>query len=173
MKDAMPALSTSLERFPVSRISQIFSLATRLKGEGCDIIDLSIGEPQFDTPDHIKQAAWQAIQAGDTKYTSVEGTKALKEAIRRKFARDNGLDYGLDQIVVTSGAKPLIFYGLQAMLDAGDEVLIPTPCWTSYPGMVQLAGGEAVLLPTAQQDGFKLFSHLFWLIHLNLFFCLL
>jgi aspartate aminotransferase len=156
MKDAMPALSTSLERFPVSRISQIFSLATRLKGEGRDIIDLSIGEPQFDTPDHIKQAAWQAIQAGDTKYTSVEGTKALREAIQRKFARDNGLDYGLDQIVVTSGAKPLIFYGLQAMLDAGDEVLIPTPCWTSYPGMVQLAGGEAVLLPTAQQDGFKL-----------------
>jgi aspartate aminotransferase len=146
MKDTMPALSTSLERFPVSRISQIFSLATRLKEEGRDIIDLSIGEPQFDTPDHIKQAAWQAIQAGDTKYTSVDGTKALKEAIQRKFARDNGLDYGLDQIVVTSGAKPLIFYGLQAMLDAGDQVLIPTPCWTSYPGMVQLAGGEAVKL---------------------------
>ena len=152
----MPKLSATLDRFQPSRISEIFSLATRLKGEGRDIVDLSIGEPQFDTPDHIKQAAWEAIQAGDTKYTSVEGTKALKEAIQRKFRHDNGLDYPLEQIVVTSGAKPLIFYALQAMLDPGDEVLIPTPCWTSYPGMAQLAGGEVVLLPTAQQDGFKL-----------------
>ena len=152
----MPSLSSSLDRFQPSGISEIFSLAARLKDEGRDIIDLSIGEPQFDTPDHIKQSAWAAIQAGDTKYTSVEGTRALKLAIQRKFQRDNALDYPLEQIVVASGAKPLIFYALQAMIDPGDEVLIPTPCWTSYPGMARLAGAEVVLLPTAQQDGFKL-----------------
>jgi len=152
----MPKLSFTLDRFQPSPIGEVFSLATRLKAEGRDIVDLSIGEPQFDTPDHIKQAAWAAIRAGKTKYTATTGTKALKEAIQRKFRRDNGLDFPLDRIVVASGAKPLIFYALQAMLDAGDEVLIPTPCWTSYPGMVQLLNADPVFLPTAQQDGFKL-----------------
>ncbi len=152
----MAVPSATLGRFAPSAIGEIFSLAIRLKEEGRDIVNLSIGEPDFDTPDHIKQAAWRAIKAGQTKYTGVDGTTELKQAVQRKFARDNEIGYGTDEIVVASGAKPLLFYALQALVDHGDEVIIPTPCWTSYPGMVRLAGGETVLAPTAFDDGFKL-----------------
>jgi aspartate aminotransferase len=153
---AGPRLSATLARFQPSRISQIFALAAQLKEAGNDIVDLSAGEPDFDTPEHVKQAGRRAIDAGLTKYTPIDGSSALKAAIGRKFKRDNGLDYGPEQIVASFGAKPLLFNALQALLDPGDEVIVPAPCWTSYPGMVALAGGRPVILPTTLEAGFKL-----------------
>ena len=152
----MAALSKILDGFQPSLIGEIFSLATRLKEGGRDIIDLSIGEPDFDTPAHVCEAAIEAIRGGATKYTGTDGTTALKRAVRAKLARDNGLDYGVDQIVIDSGVKPLIFHALQAVLDPGDEVIVPTPCWPSYEGMASLLGATTVLVPTAEQRGFKL-----------------
>jgi len=149
-------LSKILDGFRPSPISEVFSLATRLKEEGRDIIDLSIGEPDFETPDHVVEAAIRAIRGGATKYTTTDGTAALKRAVQAKLARDNGLDYGLDQIVIDSGVKPLLYHAMQAVLDPGDEVIVPTPCWPSYEGMIALLGAEAVFVPTAEQRGFKL-----------------
>jgi len=151
-----PPLSRVFERFEPSLISEIFSLAVRLKEDGRALFDFSTGEPDFDTPGHIKAAAVAAMALGETKYTSIDGTRALRSAIREKFARDNGLDYPEEQIVVGSGAKPLLFNALQAMLDPGDEVVIPTPCWPSHVGAVRLAGGIPVFAETGLDDGFKL-----------------
>lgn len=152
----MVKLNRLLDGFQPSGISEIFSLCTRLKEEGRDIVDLSIGEPDFDTPDHVKEAAIKAIRDGDTKYTSVEGTTALKRAIAKKFARDNGLSFNVDQILVGSGVKPLLFHAMQAVVEPGDEVLLPTPAWASYTGMVKLLGGRSVALPCSEKTGFKL-----------------
>lgn len=152
----MPSLSTTLERFQPSAIAEIFSLAVRLKEEGQDIVNLSSGEPDFDTEDNAKQAAASAIAAGETKYTNIDGTTALKQAVQAKFRRDNGLDYGLEQILVDAGAKPLLAHAMQAVLDPGDEVIIPTPCWTSYIGMVRLFGGEPKPVSCPEEAGFKL-----------------
>jgi len=152
----MPSLSQVLDGFVPSRISEITSLAARLKEEGRDIVNLSVGEPDFDTPEHVRDAAHRAIDAGLTKYTPIDGSTALRAAIQRKFRRDNDLDYDLDQIAASFGAKPLLFTALQALLDPGDEVIIPAPCWTSYPGMVALAGGRAVIVPTSIEANFKL-----------------
>ena len=152
----MAVLSKTLDGFQPSLIGEIFSLATRLKEAGRDIIDLSIGEPDFDTPEHVCAAAIAAIRRGATKYTSTDGTTALKRAVQTKLARDNGLDYGVDQIVVDSGVKPLIYHALQAVLDPGEEVIVPTPCWPSYGGMATLLRAATVLVPTAEQRGFKL-----------------
>src|SRR3546814_6366888 len=113
-----------------------------LKAEGVDVIGLSAGEPDFDTPDFVKEAAIEAIRAGQTKYTLVDGTIALKEAIRGKFRRDNGLDYGLDQISVNVGGKHTLFNALVATVDAGDEVIIPAPYWVSYPDIVAFRSEE-------------------------------
>jgi len=152
----MAELSSLLTRFQPSAIAEVFSLATKLKAEGRDIIDLSVGEPDFRTPDHIKQAGIDAINDNQTKYTSVAGTADLHRAIQAKFKRDNNLDYALSQIVVDAGAKPLLFHALQAMLEPGSEVILPTPCWASYEGMVTLAGGTAVFVRCHQTDGFKM-----------------
>jgi len=152
----MSPLSNILDRFQPSAISEIFSLTNRLKEEGRDIIDLSIGEPDFPTPDHVKQAAMEAIAADFTRYTPVDGTRALKSAISAKFKRDNGLAYGIDQIVVDAGAKPMLFHAMQAMLNPDDEVILPVPCWTSYIGMVQLSGAKPVTVPCPQDRQFKL-----------------
>jgi aspartate aminotransferase len=153
---SLAALSKILDGFQPSLIGEIFSLATRLKEGGRDIIDLSIGEPDFDTPEHVCETAIEAIRKGATKYTGTDGTTALKRAVQAKLARDNGLDYGVDQIVIDSGVKPLLYHAMQAVLDPGDEVIVPTPCWPSYEGMVTLLGATTVLVPTAEQRGFKL-----------------
>jgi len=152
----MADLSEVLTRFQPSPIQEVYSLAVRLRAEGRDIIDLSVGEPDFRTPDHIKQAGNAAIRDDVTKYTSCEGTDALKQAICAKLARDNGLDYCAAQIVVDCGVKPLLFHTLLALVDKESEVIIPTPCWTSYPGMVKLAGAEPVFVRCPEEAGFKL-----------------
>lgn len=152
----MAQLSSLMDGFAPSAISQIFSLANRLKAEGRDIVDLSVGEPDFPTPDNVKQAGISAINANITKYTDVSGTAALREAVARKFKRDNDLEFSPSQIVVDAGVKPLLFHGLQAMLEPGGEVVLPTPCWASYGGMIKLAGGIAVPVRCPQSKGFKL-----------------
>jgi len=130
--------------------------AAELREAGRDIISLSMGEPDFDTPDHIQQAAIDAIRNGQTRYTAVDGTPALKDAIIEKFRRDNHLSYQRDQILVSCGAKQSIYNLLQAMIDPGDEVLIPAPYWVSYPDMVRLAGGAPVTLQTTMDQGFRI-----------------
>ncbi len=155
----MAELAPVLERFQPSAISEIFTLANRLKSEGRDILNLSVGEPDFLTPDHIKQAAISAIGNNQTKYTNVEGTLELRQAISRKFKRDNALDYSPEQIVVDAGAKPLLMHSMQALLDNGDEVIVPTPCWTSYIGMVTLCDAICTYVPCSQNKGFKLQPH--------------
>ena len=130
--------------------------AAELRAAGRDIISLSMGEPDFDTPDHIQQAAIDAIRNGQTRYTAVDGTPALKDAIIEKFRRDNHLSYRRDQILVSCGAKQSIYNLLQAMIDPGDEVLIPAPYWVSYPDMVRLAGGAPVTLQTTMDQGFRI-----------------
>jgi len=134
----------------------VSALATRLKSEGHAIIDLAAGEPDFDTPAHIKAAAIEAIRAGETKYTPVDGTAALKAAIRDKFLRENGLRYQTDQVMVSCGAKQICYNVAMAVLDRGDEAIIPAPYWVSYPDMVKLANGSPVIVKTRMQDGFKL-----------------
>lgn len=134
----------------------VTSRAARLKAEGRDIIGLGAGEPDFDTPDHIKQAAIAAINAGFTKYTAVGGTPALKQAIIAKFKRDNALDYNAKQILVSCGGKQSFFNLIQALIDPGDEVLIPAPYWVSYPDIVILAGGMPVIVQAGIAQGFKM-----------------
>lgn len=152
----MPQFNKQLERFQPSAINTVFSLAGKLKSEGKDIVDLSIGEPDFDTPAHIKAAAIQAIEADQTKYTPSDGAKDLKQAVVNKFKRENNLNYNVNQIAIDSGVKPLLFHVMKTLLDEGSEVIVPTPCWTSYPGMVMLAGGEPVFVACPQDKGFKL-----------------
>ena len=145
-----------------SRVTQVKPSATiamsmkalALKAEGRDIISLSVGEPDFDTPEHIRQAGIDAINAGKTRYTAVDGTPELKRAITDKLQRDNSLDYTAEQILVSSGAKQSISNMFQAMLDDGDEVLVPAPYWVSYPDMVRLAGADPVILHTHAQDDY-------------------
>ncbi len=130
--------------------------ASQLQAEGHDVIGLGTGEPDFDTPEHIKQAAIAAIKAGFTKYTAVDGIPELKQAIRDKFKRDNGLEYQLNQILVSVGGKQSIFNLCQAFIDEGDEVIIPAPYWVSYPDIVLLAGGTPVILQTTSAARYKI-----------------
>ncbi|PJG51500.1 aspartate aminotransferase [Bradyrhizobium forestalis] len=130
--------------------------AAELRDEGADVITLSQGEPDFDTPSAVCEAGIQAIRQGRTKYTAIAGIKPLREAIRTSFGRDHGLDYDIDQITVGCGAKQVIFNALFATLNPDDEVVIPTPCWVSYPDMVTLAGGKPVLVACEEFHGFKL-----------------
>src|SRR5919198_1136999 len=123
---------------------------------GRDVIGLGAGEPDFDTPDNIKEAAVKAIKAGKTKYTAVDGIPELKDAIARKFKRENGLDYKPSQIIVGTGGKQVLYNALVATLDPGDEVIIPAPYWVSYPEMVLLAGGKPVEVVTTMKDGFRM-----------------
>lgn len=140
----------------VSEILEIGARAQKMKREGRDVIILGAGEPDFDTPDTIKTAAKQAIDAGKTKYTALDGTPELKAAIAAKFRRDNNLDYAADEITVSTGAKQVIFNAMMATLDEGDEVIIPTPYWVSYSDIVEIAGGKAILVPAREEDGFRL-----------------
>jgi len=152
----MPFLSAALGRIRPSPTVAITSRALELRAAGRDIIALSAGEPDFDTPDHIRTAAKAAIDAGHTRYTAVDGMAGLKRAIAGKFARENGLDYAPHEISVGTGGKQVIFNALLATLDPGDEVVIPAPYWVSYPDMVRLAGATPVIVPTAVADGFRL-----------------
>ncbi|MHC6154774.1 pyridoxal phosphate-dependent aminotransferase [Bradyrhizobium elkanii] len=130
--------------------------AAALKEQGREIITLSQGEPDFDTPENIREAGIQAIASGKTRYTAVAGITPLREAIRDKLKRDNGLDYSVDQITVGCGAKQVVFNGLFASLNPGDEVVIPGPCWVSYPDMVRLAGGTPVMVECSENLAFRL-----------------
>jgi aspartate aminotransferase len=140
----------------VSEILRITDRANARKREGRDVIVLGAGEPDFDTPDHIKDAAAAAMRAGATKYTALDGTPELKDAIRAKFQRDNALDYGRGEITVSTGAKQVIFNAMLASLEPGDEVILPTPFWVSYADIVTIAGGKPVLVPCAAATGFRL-----------------
>ncbi|MDP6707577.1 MAG: pyridoxal phosphate-dependent aminotransferase [Alphaproteobacteria bacterium] len=152
----MAFLSDSLDRIKPSATIAISGKAMDLKAAGQDVIGLSAGEPDFDTPDNIKAAAVAAIQQGDTKYTNVDGTPALRQAIVDKLKRENGLDYGTDQVIVGTGGKQVLYNALMATLNPGDEVIIPAPYWVSYPDMVLLAGGEPVIVPAKAEDGFRI-----------------
>jgi aspartate aminotransferase len=152
----MPFLADRLARVKPSPTMAMTALATELKAAGRDIISLSQGEPDFDTPANIKEAAIAAIRAGDTKYTVFDGRIELKRAICAKFARENGLTYEPRQITVSSGGKQVLYNALVATLNPGDEVVIPAPYWVSYPEMVLLADGTPVPVPCPQNNGFKL-----------------
>lgn len=140
----------------VSEILKIGAKAQAMKREGLPIIILGAGEPDFDTPDNVKEAAQQAIAKGDTKYTNLDGTPALKQAIVEKFRRENKLSYGVDEVTVATGAKQILFNAMMATLNAGDEVIIPTPYWTSYSDIVQIAEGVPVLISCGAETGFRL-----------------
>ncbi len=155
-EDAVFTPAKRISAIGVSEILKIGAKAQALKREGRPVIILGAGEPDFDTPDHIKEAAWKAMQAGQTKYTALDGTPELKAAIRDKFSRENGIDYALDEITVATGAKQILFNALMATLDPGDEVIIPTPYWTSYSDIVQIAEAKPVLIACNAEAGFRL-----------------
>ena len=152
----MPFFAKSLAKIKPSPTIAMSTLAGELKAQGRDIISLSAGEPDFDTPAHIKAAAQKAIEAGKTKYTAPDGMNELKEAICRKFQRENNLTYASDQITVSSGGKQVLYNALCATLNAEDEVVIPAPYWVSYPDMALLAGGTPVVVKTSAETNYKL-----------------
>lgn len=152
----MSFLSTSLDRIKPSPTIAVTQKARELQAAGHDVIGLGAGEPDFDTPDFIKDAAIAAIRAGDTKYTAVDGTPALKQAVIGKFKRENGLTYTADQISVGTGAKQVLYNALLATLNLGDEVIVPAPYWVSYPDIVLLGGGTPVIVPCSAENAFKL-----------------
>jgi aspartate aminotransferase len=152
----MAFLADALSRIKPSATIVMTQKARDLKGNGRDVISLSVGEPDFDTPDHIKEAAIAAIRRGETKYPPVSGIQPLREAIARKFRRENGLDYKPSQTIVSTGAKQVVYNALLATLNPGDEVIIPAPYWVSYPEMVGLCGGTPVFVPTTMEHNFKL-----------------
>ncbi|GAK33204.1 aspartate aminotransferase A [alpha proteobacterium Q-1] len=152
----MDLLSHSLAKVKPSPTLAVTAKAAELRAQGRDVIGLGAGEPDFDTPDPIKEAAIAAIRAGDTKYTKADGTPALKAAVIDKFKRENGLDYKPDQIIVSCGGKHVIINALMATLNPGDEVLIPRPYWVSYPDMVLIAGGTPRFIDSSLETGFKI-----------------
>ncbi|MDX6748804.1 pyridoxal phosphate-dependent aminotransferase [Geminicoccaceae bacterium 1502E] len=152
----MSILSGSLSRIKPSPTIAVTNLARELKAAGRDIIGLGAGEPDFDTPENIKEAAIAAIRRGETRYTAVDGTPQLKKAIADKFLRENGLTYAPDQINVGTGGKQVLYNAFMATLNPGDEVIVPAPYWVSYPDMVLLAGGTPVFVSCPENSGFKL-----------------
>ena len=152
----MSIISDSLKRIKPSPTIAVTTKARELKAAGKDVIGLGAGEPDFDTPDNIKEVAIKAIKKGDTKYTAVDGTPALKKAIAEKFKRENNLDYSIDQITVGAGGKHVIYNAMMATLNKGDEVIIPAPYWVSYPDIVLLAGAKPVIIECSEDQGFKL-----------------
>ncbi len=152
----MSFLATSLNNIKPSPTIAISMKAAELKASGKDIISLGMGEPDFDTPENIKNAAIVAINKGDTKYTAVDGTAALKKAIIAKFKRENNLEYQAQEIIVSTGAKQVIYNALIASINPEDEVIIPAPYWVSYPDMVLLAGGKPVIVESSEKNNFKI-----------------
>ena len=153
---SMSIISDSLKRIKPSPTIAVTQKARELRAAGKDVIGLGAGEPDFDTPENIKEAAIQAIKEGDTKYTAVDGTPALKKAIVEKFKRENNLDFTSDQITVGTGGKQVLYNAFMATLNKGDEVIIPAPYWVSYPDMVLLAGGKPKIVKCDEKEGFKL-----------------
>ncbi|MDQ2151242.1 pyridoxal phosphate-dependent aminotransferase [Alcaligenaceae bacterium C4P045] len=149
-------IASRLNRIKPSPSSMAGQRARALRAEGRDIVGLTAGEPDFDTPAHIREAATRAMTAGQTRYTDVGGTAALREAIREKFARENGLDYNTDEVIVSAGAKQIIFNAFMCTLEAGDEVIVPAPYWVSYPDIALLADGVPVIIEGRAEQGFKL-----------------
>ncbi len=152
----MSRLSNRINQVQPSLTLIITAKAAELRRQGKDIVSLGAGEPDFDTPEHIKQAGIKAIENGHTRYTAVDGTPELKQAIQAKFKRDNGLDYAMDEILVSSGGKQSFYNLCQAFLNDGDEVIIPAPYWVSYPDMVLLAGGKPIILHAGIAQNFKI-----------------
>ena len=152
----MSIVSNTLKRVKPSPTMAVTSKAREMKAAGKDVIGLGAGEPDFDTPDNIKQAAIEAIKRGDTKYTAVDGTPALKKAIQGKFKRENSLSYNLDQITVGTGGKQVLYNAFMATINKGDEVIIPAPYWVSYPDIVLLAGGKPKIVKCDEKNNFKL-----------------
>ena len=152
----MSIISNSLTKIKPSPTIAVTQKARELRAAGRDVIGLGAGEPDFDTPDNIKDAAIQAIKSGDTKYTAVDGTPALKKAIVKKFKRENNLDFTADQITVGTGGKQVLYNAFMATLNKGDEVIIPAPYWVSYPDMVLQAGGKPKIVKCDEKEGFKL-----------------
>ena len=152
----MGLIAHALERIKPSPTMAITSKAREMKAAGFDVIGLGAGEPDFDTPDNVKQAAIAAIQRGETKYTAVDGIPELKRAIVAKFARENDLTYKPAEITVGSGGKQVLYNALLATLNPGDEVIVPSPYWVSYPDIVLLAGATPVIVETKVEEGFKL-----------------
>jgi len=148
--------SDRVQRVKPSPTLAVTALAQQLRAQGRDVIGLAAGEPDFDTPDHIKAAGIKAIQDGFTKYTAVDGTAGLKKAIINKFKRDNGLDYTAEQVLVSVGGKQVFYNMAQALLNSGDEVIIPAPYWVSYPDMVKLADAEPVIVNGDIEQSFKI-----------------
>ncbi len=134
----------------------VTKMAAEMKAAGQDIIGLGAGEPDFDTPDHIKNAAIEAIKNGETKYTAVDGTPALKKAIAKKFYKDNSIKYNIDEIIVSVGGKQVLYNALMSSINPGDEVIIPSPFWVSYPDMVSLAGGVPIIVEGKEKNNFKI-----------------
>ncbi len=152
----MSIVSNNLKRIKPSPTIAVTTKAREMRAAGKDVIGLGAGEPDFDTPDNIKEAAIEAIKRGDTKYTAVDGTPALKKAIVNKFKRENNLNYTSEQITVGTGGKQVLYNTFMATLNKGDEVIIPAPFWVSYPDMVLLAGGKPKIIKCEEKDGFKL-----------------
>ena len=152
----MSIISDNLKKIKPSPTIAVTQKARELKAAGKDIIGLGAGEPDFDTPDNIKPAAIKAMNDGDTKYTAVDGTPVLKQAIVNKFKRENNLDYKIDQVTVGVGGKHVIYNAMMATLNEGDEIIIPAPYWVSYPDIVLLAGGTPIILECNEKQGFKI-----------------
>ena len=151
----MSIVSNSLKRIKPSPTIAVTSKAREMRAAGKDVIGLGAGEPDFDTPDNIKEAAIEAIRKGDTKYTAVDGTPELKKAIQAKFSRENDLSYELDQISVGTGGKQVLYNAFMATINKGDEVIIPAPYWVSYPDIVLLAGGKPKIIKCDEKNNFK------------------
>ena len=152
----MSIVSNNLKRIKPSPTIAVTSKAREMRAAGKDVIGLGAGEPDFDTPDNIKDAAIEAIKRGETKYTAVDGTPKLKKAIQEKFTRENNLSYELDQISVGTGGKQVLYNVFMATLNPGDEVIIPAPYWVSYPDMVLLAGGKPKIVKCSEKNEFKI-----------------
>ncbi|NIA20266.1 MAG: aminotransferase class I/II-fold pyridoxal phosphate-dependent enzyme, partial [Xanthomonadaceae bacterium] len=152
----MIRLASRVQQIKPSPTLAISAKAKAMQAAGVDVINFGAGEPDFDTPDNIKAAGIKAIQEGFTRYTTVPGIPELRKAIQRKLERENGLIYKTDEIIVSCGGKHSFYNMAQALLDPGDEVIVPAPYWVSYPSMIQLAGGKAVIIPTTEDQGFKM-----------------
>ncbi len=152
----MPALAQRLGRVKVAATVQMTIRARELRAQGHNVIALTIGEPNFDSPKHAIEAGFAAAMKGDTKYPPQDGAPALKQAIQRKFKRDHGLDYALDEIMVGNGGKQVLYNAIMATVDEGDEVIVPAPYWSAYVLMSRLVGGEPVIVNCSQNNGFKL-----------------
>jgi aspartate aminotransferase len=152
----MTFIAERLDRISPSQTIAVRQKVAAMKRAGRDVLGVSSGEPDFDTPRHVKDAAIRAIERGETKYTDVAGTPALRRAVADKFRRDSGIDYRPDQIMIGTGAKQVLFNAMLATLNAGDEAIIPTPCWVSYPDIVAVAGGKPVFVQCGENHGFKL-----------------